>query len=178
MPSGKDRLCVALHLRGGKSRMPGKEDRFHWALFIGPRIMMQLSSGIQIHVKNTVFGQEGTSVLEERESSLIPAGQVLIRVVVAKIQDRERLPGILRTAPVTQDDSSWNCISWVREALATVQKDGEAVGTSKLDWQEVRDAAMGYCQEKIDAHRFDGKGQYDMMKTATYDLLERKKIVP
>ncbi len=64
---------------------------------------------------------------------------------------------------------------WVRQALLALQNDGKAVGTSVLDWHTVRDAAMKYCQEKIDAHRFDGKVKFDMTRPATYDFLKKKK---
>ncbi len=69
----------------------------------------------------------------------------------------------------------WNCVVWVRQALLALQNDGKAVGTSVLDWHTVRDAAMKYCQEKIDAHRFDGKVKFDMTRPATYDFLKKKK---
>ena len=105
-------------------------------------------------------------------------GQILVRVVIAKITDRDRVLEILRTVPVVQNDPSWNSVLSAREALNALKKDSKAVGTSNLDWQTVRDAAMAYCQRKRDAHRFDGKGKFNMRKAATYDFLEKKEIIP
>lgn len=36
---------------------------------------------------------------------------------------------------------------------------------------------MNYCQKKEAAHRFDGQGQFDMNKVATWDLLEDKEVI-
>lgn len=105
-------------------------------------------------------------------------GQLLVRVVIAKITDRNRLLRLLNDAPVVQNDPRWNCVVWVQEAMKVLATDGKALGTSKMDWQTVRDTAMGYCQKKKDAHRFDGKGKFNMLKPATYDLLDRKETMP
>lgn len=64
-------------------------------------------------------------------------GQLLIRVLVGKIKDRGRVFTALRNVPVVQNDPNWNCVIWVKEALAALQRNGKTMGTSKLDWQEV-----------------------------------------
>ncbi|TKA64549.1 hypothetical protein B0A49_09935 [Cryomyces minteri] len=159
--------------------MPGKEDTYHWALIVGPKDEKETSRGYRIHVKDTsLSSQEKVWVLEERESSMQATGQLLIRVLVAKITDRDRLLRSLRTVPIVKGDASWNCVSWVKEALGILREDGKAIGTSKLDWQTVRDTAMAYCQRKRNDHRFDGKARFDMSKAATYDLLEMKETIP
>ena len=66
----------------------------------------------------------------------------------------------------------------MKEALEALQADGKALGTAVTEWGRVRDVAMNYCQKKKDAHRFDGKGDYDMKKAATYDLIEQKETIP
>lgn len=105
-------------------------------------------------------------------------GHLLVRIVVGKIINRERLLATLRNVPVVQDDPDFNCVVWVQQALLAVQQDGECVSTSEPVWQKIRDSAMTYVQQKKDAHRFDGKVKFDMSKTATYDLLQRKEIIP
>ena len=67
---------------------------------------------------------------------------------------------------------------WVKEVLETLQGDGKILGTCVVGWVKIRDAAMTYCQRRKDEHRFDGKGDFDMTKAATYDLLEEKETVP
>lgn len=102
---------------------------------------------------------------------------LLVRIVVAKVTDMDRLRAAIRSVPIVQNDLSWTCITWLKNALEAVQADGKAVGTSQLDWEIVRRTAKSYIQGKKDAHRFDGKSDFDMTKTATYDLLEGREIV-
>jgi len=104
--------------------------------------------------------------------------QLLIRVLVGKVKDRDRLLTTLRNVPIVENDPSWNCVIWVKEALLAVQKDGKSTGTAVLDWHKVRDTVLSYCQEKKDGHRFDGKIQFDMSKPATYNMLTQKEIIP
>lgn len=137
---------------------------YHWALLIGPKGESDASRGYRMHAKDTSFKPGGSEwVFEEIESSMQATRQILARVVIAKVADRERLFQILRSVPVIQANPAWNCVIWVKEALAAVQADGKAIGTAKLDWQTVRDAAMEYVEKKKEAHRFDGKVQYDTM---------------
>jgi hypothetical protein len=74
--------------------------------------------------------------------------------------------------------NSWNCVFWVKEALAKLETDKKALGTNVTEWQKVRDAAMTYCQSKKNQHRFDGKGDQDVGKVPTLDLIEGKETVP
>jgi len=36
---------------------------------------------------------------------------------------------------------------------------------------------MSYVKKKKDQHRYDGKGQFDMSKAATFDLIEEKETI-
>lgn len=90
----------------------------------------------------------------------------------------ERLLQIIRSIPVRPDEPGWNCVWWVKEALQALKADGKTLGTSVVDWETVRDVAMRYVQKKKDEHRFDGKGNFDMQKAATFDLIEGKETIP
>ena len=114
---------------------------------------------------------------------------LLVRIIIGKVLDPERLKDILRNVPVKQNDSAWNCVCWVRDALvrvwATTAEGGQDVlGASSSclqEWSTVRDAAMRYVEGKKAQHRFDGKervGQFDTRRTATLDLLLGKEVVP
>ena len=103
---------------------------------------------------------------------------LLVRIMIGKIVDKECLLSILRNTPIRQGQPGWNCVAWVKEALETLKADNKALGTSVLDWNKVRDVSMGYCQRKKDEHRFDGQGNFDMKKPATYDLLTQKQTIP
>lgn len=115
-------------------------------------------------------------VFEERKISILATQMLLIRVMIGKIEKTDRLEEILRQVPIKQGEPGWNCVFWVKEALEALV-DGKVMGTSVLDWNKVRHTAMSYCQEKKDLHRFDGKGDFDMSKAATYDLIQSKETI-
>ncbi|PYH92218.1 hypothetical protein BO71DRAFT_28664 [Aspergillus ellipticus CBS 707.79] len=174
----KDRLYVTLYARGGAPTMPGKEDTYHWALLVGPKVETPEKKGVRYHAKE-MPGLVGGSQweLEEQECRLAATSMLLVRVMIGKIKDRGRLVEILRKTPIRQGEAGWNCVSWVKEALETSSIDGKALGTRVIEWGKVRNGVMEYCQSKKDQHRFDGQGNFDMSKAPTYDLIERKEIM-
>ncbi|KAL8750630.1 MAG: hypothetical protein Q9184_006355 [Pyrenodesmia sp. 2 TL-2023] len=179
MPSDKDRLYVALYVRGGEGkRDPDADDLYHWGLLVGPKGEDKSAKGFRFHAKNPVNATgESEWMYDEQAIGMARTASLLVRIVVAKVTDMDRLRAAIRSVPIIQNDLSWTCITWLRNALEAVEADGKAVGTSKLDWEIVRRTAKSYIQEKKDAHRFDGKSDFDMTKTATYDLLEGREIV-
>ncbi|KAL4937297.1 hypothetical protein BDV06DRAFT_232690 [Aspergillus oleicola] len=176
MPSNKDRLYVALYARRGCPDMPGKEDTYHWALMVGPKIETQEKTGVRYHAREIqkVGGSEW--FFEERECLLTPTSMLRVRVMVSKVADRNRLGELLRTIPIRQNLKGWNCVAWVEEALASVNADGTALCT-RTDWETVRVEAMEYCQRKTDQNRFCEQGISDMARVPTYDLVNRKEII-
>lgn len=116
-------------------------------------------------------------VFEERECPLLATSMLLVRVIIGKVEDGNRLVEILRSTPIRQGQAGWNCVFWVKEALETLTADGKALGTNVIQWEKVRSEAMAYCQSKKDQHRFDGQGNFDTTKAPTYDLIERKEII-
>ncbi|MCJ1246431.1 hypothetical protein MMC30_003638 [Trapelia coarctata] len=153
--------------------------RYHWGLIIGPKVEVKDGRGMRYHAKETLLrpGQNEWSY-EEREISLAPTNMLLVRIMIGKVADVERAVSILRSVPVVQGSQTWNCVVWVKNALEGLQADGKAMGTSKLEWRVVRDAAMRYCQHKRDQHRFDGTTSVDTSKAPTYDLLEGREAIP
>lgn len=103
---------------------------------------------------------------------------MLVRICIGKIEKNDRVRAILRGTPIRDNVDGWNCVYWVIEALRSLKADGKSMGTSELEWDKVRNAAMAYVQKKKDQHRFDGKASFDMGKAATFDLLEGKETVP
>ena len=69
-------------------------------------------------------------------------------------------------------------MSWVKEVLKALEDDGKVLGTSKIDWQVVRDNAMRYVEEKKTQHRWDGQATFDQTQVATWDLLEGVETKP
>jgi hypothetical protein len=142
---------------------------------IGSKAEEKNSHDVQLHAKNPPL--EDTWIFEEIECSMAPTHRLLVRMVVAKAKDRDRVLQIFRAVPIIQNNPNWNCVGWVKNALEAVQG-SEAVGTSQLDWETVRDGILEYCEQKKESHRFDGKGDFDMTRTATYDLLEGRETIP
>jgi hypothetical protein len=101
----------------------------------------------------------------------------LSRVLVAKVANMERLDDVVQGIPAQQGKPGWNSVLWVQEVLQGLKEDSKALGTSIVDWKEVRDAAMSYVQRKKDEHRFNGEGDFDMHKAPTFDLIEGKETV-
>ncbi|KAF8119968.1 hypothetical protein EV363DRAFT_1408816 [Boletus edulis] len=180
MSSNKDRLYVALHARGGVPTMPGGEDKYHWALVIAPKKEKDESRGIRMHAKNVVqIGGTQGWVYEQVDSiSLAPTGSSLVRIRIAKIVDTTRLLETLRNIPVTSDSPTWNCVSWVRQALQALGESEGILGRRNLGWEMVRDAAMRYVTKKRDEGRFSQEGDWDTSKVPTYDLIEECETRP
>lgn len=105
---------------------------------------------------------------------------LLVRVMIGKVKDKSRLESISRGIPVRPEVEGWNCVAWVQESVETALQEERALGTSKkkLDWKSIRGLAMWYVEKKNPAHRFDGQGQYDLSKAATWDMLEGVEKVP
>lgn len=113
-------------------------------------------------------------VFEERP---LATEMLLVRIVIAKIKNQASLEKILRSVPIRQGEPGWNCVGWVKEALHLLVAGDKALGTNVAEWETVRDVAMSYCQQKRIQHRFDGKGDFDTAKPATYDLLQEKEVI-
>ncbi|KAL2811547.1 hypothetical protein BDW59DRAFT_177083 [Aspergillus cavernicola] len=178
MPSNKDRLHVGLYARGGSPTMPGKEDTYHWALIIGPKVEVEGGMGVRYHAKEKPkLGGGSEWFFEERECPLAPTSMLLVRITIGKVADTSRSVDILRNTPIRQGQPGWNCVSWVKEALEGLNADTKSLGTNVTEWSRVRNAAMDYCQRKKDQHRFDGQGNFDMRRVPTYDLMEQKEII-
>jgi hypothetical protein len=124
--------------------------------------------------------QDATSSweFEEAATTMMPSRMIMVRILIAKIESRDRLAALLRRIPIRQGQQGWNCVAWIKEALEQLQVSRDVVGRSVVEWEVVRSAAMEYCQRKRDEHRFDGKGSFDTMRVATFDLIQGKETIP
>ncbi|KAI5800040.1 hypothetical protein EDC01DRAFT_648705, partial [Geopyxis carbonaria] len=172
MPPKKDRLYVALYYRPqGERTMPDKEDTYHWALIVGPKVEVdkdqQTAKGTRYHAKELYTGW----YFHEQTISLKPTNFILVRVMIGKINRKDHVEKIIREIPIKPEEPGWNCISWVQEALAALQADEKALGTSNVNWNAVRDTAMWYVEKKKAEDRFVGGSGY-IEKVPTWDLLK------
>lgn len=114
---------------------------------------------------------------ESVETSIQATSTILIYITVAKILEPKKLEVILKAVPVVQNDPTWDCITWVKNALEELHKSG-CLGTRQSEWEVVKQVAMDYVTRKVTEHRFDGQVLVDKVKVPTYDLMDRKEIVP
>ncbi|KAG5931449.1 hypothetical protein E4U59_000298 [Claviceps monticola] len=177
----KTRLYIGLYVRGGQPKMVGQEDTYHWALLTGPK--RDPKSGPQhtmYHVKARLAVDDETNTARpewEYHVESDRASMLLVRIVVAKVCDLSRLEDILRHVPVRSDKPEWNCVAWVREALHLATLDRHALGSRVADWDAIRDQTMWYVEWKKTNHRFDGLGEYDISKPATYDMVDNVELI-
>ncbi len=197
LTGNKDRLYVALYIRGGAPKMPGGEDkyvvtapqnvhlltqnRYHWALLACAKNEDEDSRGTRFHAKENMLRVPFIWEYTEEHTGSGQTHRLLVRIAIAKIRDTAALHETLRRVPIRAGQpghDDWNCVGWVREAVEMLQDTTNVLGTAVLDWATVRDTVMGYVQRKIDEHRFDGTrpGEFDVNRPATYDLMEGKEV--
>jgi len=114
----------------------------------------------------------------------------LVRITVCKVTDEERLQAILRDVPVREDDTAFNCHSWVREAFCRLHDDGKAIKSylSADEWNNVETCARKYCRRKRDIGRFQesnasgidnvGLVNWDLKRISTFNFWENREITP
>ncbi|KAH9883043.1 hypothetical protein J1614_000410, partial [Plenodomus biglobosus] len=148
-----------------------KTHEYHWVLIVGPKDEVENGVGMRYHANERVTGPDSSAWLfEERETTLAPTSMLLVRVMIAKMENKDRFISM-------QGVAGWNCVGWVQEVLQSLEADGKALGTGVTEWVKARNAAMEYCQRKKEEHRFDGQGNFDMSKVPTYDLIVRKETI-
>lgn len=151
---------------------------YHWALIIGPKLEKDkrgaMGEGKRYHARTRIHGW----MLAEEEISLQPTNALLVRVLIGKIERKERVVDIIRKIPINKPEKpGWNCVIWIQEALEALKADGKALGTSSVEWTTIRDRAMWYVEEKKKEHRFDGKGNFNSVQAPTWYLLEGRETV-
>ena len=102
---------------------------------------------------------------------------ILVRVMIGKIKEPQNLAAKLRQVPVVNEIPSWNCVNWLQSALVLTAQDTSLMGTSILNWETVKNAAMKYCERKVAQGRFRGEGDFDTSKVPTFDLLQGKETI-
>lgn len=152
----------------------------------GPKEEDDDTKGRRYHAKENMrvpppFSWEYTSEV----TGTVRTNALLVRILIAKVNDQAVLESILATIPIRAEDPAypgWNCVAWLKEALETIASHpqrSKALGTAILDWQTVRNAAMDYVGKKREQSRWgvDAHKTYDMQKAPTFDLLQEKETI-
>ncbi|KAK0288901.1 hypothetical protein LTR91_018412 [Friedmanniomyces endolithicus] len=147
MPSGKLRLYIALY-----------------------------PSGVVNNEERKTHPRKDGSTKKSSWTTYLSTTNLLARILIAKVEDHNRVVAILRSLPVVQDDPAWRCRAWIATALAELARDGKAVGTSQLDWAIVEATARQYVARKAAAGRYERVE--DVLKPKpTWDMLEGQETV-
>ncbi|EJT78905.1 hypothetical protein GGTG_03998 [Gaeumannomyces tritici R3-111a-1] len=109
---------------------------------------------MRYHAKNTqgnAWQYEETGVRDVKSTNLL-----LVRVLIAKVVDEERLAQVMRS-------SSGGT--------------GGCVGTSVLDWNAIETTAKKYAGENTDAGRFRDTSKV-LWPKPTWDMLDGRELFP
>jgi hypothetical protein len=129
---------------------------------------------MRYHVKNRPV--EGWAYEEVSLTDVRTTNSLLARILIAKVEDEERLVKIFRSIPIAQNDPGWRCRTWVAHALEAIAEDGKAVGTSQLDWKTIEGTAREYVGQKTADGRY--RNVEDLIgPKPTYDMLQGREIV-
>lgn len=109
--------------------------RYHWAIIVGPKVEDEHSTGTIFHARERISIVDGEAqsswVFEDRPTALMATAMQLVRILVGKVASTERVESVLKSTSVKNAQPGWNCVSWVKEALESLEKEGKAMGTSK-----------------------------------------------
>ncbi|KAI0184999.1 hypothetical protein EV127DRAFT_456483 [Xylaria flabelliformis] len=170
MPSDKPRLYVALYPSGVVNNEERKQARYHWGFLIGPKVEKTPKKCARRTLSRWTYEEVPLENVRATNS-------LLARIVVAKIEDEQRLISLFRRIQVVQGDPNWRCRTWVASALDAIMSDGKCVGTAELDWHKIEALGRQYVRAKTEAGRYQHAA--DMLKPKpTWDMLENKETVP
>jgi hypothetical protein len=142
---------------------------------VGPKAESKdVIPGTRYHVKNSPLGWTYEEVALENVRT---TNNLLARILIAKIEDDQRLIALFRGLPVVQGDPNWRCRHWIANGLAKIAKDGKCVGTAELDWQEIEPFARQYVGDKTASGRYRSSADLSKPKP-TWNMLENKESVP
>lgn len=177
MPPQTQQLYVALYGRRVAPPEGSLLATHHWALLAGPGTGGESGRGRRYHVKKRAT-DEGTFVwfYEGIDIPLQATNMLDIHIAIAKIHDPVRLEAVLKVVPVNQADEKWDCITWLKNALAALDSSG-CLETKCPHWDLIERTALQYMKSKLAVRRPDGRVSNDA-KVTTYDLMEEKEIYP
>lgn len=138
--------------------------------------------GIRCHVKNQLSPSPNGPSRPRWEYEELALNDVrntnnlLIRIMIGKIINAKNLLQTLRSVPVVQGDPEWRCRSWCADALVALERDGQAMGASVLDWRRIEELTRRHVREKIAQGRFDDSWLLVNPKP-TWDLWENKEVI-
>ncbi|KAI0431234.1 hypothetical protein F5Y09DRAFT_340911 [Xylaria sp. FL1042] len=172
MPSNKPRLYVAIYRNGARNN---EQREYHWGFLIGPKLEnTQRIPALKIHVRRSAWGW---NLEEHRLWDVRATPTLLARILIAKIEDMNRLIGVLDRVGIVPGDPSWTSRHWVAGAVADIARDGRCVGTAELDWLRIQARGRQYVRAKFQTGRYGDELPLFELKP-TWDMLKNMETVP
>ncbi|KAL6231141.1 hypothetical protein BDW75DRAFT_244167 [Aspergillus navahoensis] len=128
--------------------------------------------GRRYHVKNTAvkgWEYQGVGLPDIQTTTTL-----LALILIAKVENEERLNVIIRSIPVVQHTPDWRCRTWLINALTALAKDGTAVGTSELDWGKLQQSQDNTSAENTSADRYQNAANFAGPRP-TWGMLANKR---
>ena len=178
----KPRLYVALYTRRKDSAFHSAIycDSYHWALVIGPPTGSRTDPGTRYDVHKRTTGDTSRWVYEETHVQDPPAKLVLVRVAIVKILDVAKVETIFRSTPLRDDDPTWRCLHWVRDAVKALLRDGTSVRgyIHEGDWEDIEATTRRFVRRKRDQGRLrDSRESGLPIKIPTWNFWERREVL-
>jgi hypothetical protein len=200
-------LYIALFARTSTPRT------YHWALLVcSPTSPPTATSGVRYHVTNSIQGPTPETPNPPQPNpdgrlpwrfeaqplaNLFTASPLLARVLVSQIANPALVSATLEAVPLIQDDKTWTCRMWVRDALATLAQLGiielpshlptspvaptpsGRLSLTDVSWAAIETASLAYLESKHTVHRWRdaSEGMWVEGEVPTWDLREEREVV-
>lgn len=155
---------------------------YHYALHISPNVESfnpVIRNTTKFHCKNILRSVEGKAVIswiyEAVKVNPHYDDRILVRVLLAEFIQDKTLEKLFAEAPVVQEDTNFNCITWVRQALLRMKE----AGIIRIeDWESIQRTALEYVHKKKQQGRFEASWEGNCSGVATFDLISGVEIFP
>lgn len=175
-----------------------QESSFSWGFMIGPKNEDKaINPGLRYFIRRVRLGTEENpngftwQYTENTLPSIKCPARMYARILIAKIEDEDRLEQLMRELPKPQAKegdpvamalhNSYDSQIWVSEVLdklASMRRKKRIVGTAVLDWRRIEQTARRFVAEKMAIDRYNEsylrETQHRLPKP-TWDLLLDKE---
>ena len=83
-------------------------------MLVGPKTERANAKGKKFHAKEKLITIGGkahiTWEFEERSTSIGPTAIILVRILIGKVENIDRLVSVLQSVPIKGDEPGWNCV--------------------------------------------------------------------
>ena len=165
--SNKDRVYVALYARGGQD-----PNTYHWAIVVGPKEEVEGGRAYARQRFDPARPGHNIWVYESLEIPLIQTSMLLGRIMIAKVTNSAQLHSTLAAVPIVQDDPSWTCRIWVKDAISALEADRKSLGTRITDWTTIEQTILSKSDSRDDTMVQD-HGYKEVFRLLTFWRIKR-----